>query len=103
MTNERREDERIPLKLPARYEGLSGGHDTRIDDLSVSGCFVNTRGPVSLGEIVSVDIELPSTEWIQLRGEIAFVQSGIGFGMVFSFLTDDEQRTLQQLVTHLAE
>ena len=102
MDEERRTEERVPLKLPARYDGLSGGGDTRIDDLSVSGCFVNTRGPVSQGEIVTVDIELPTAEWIQLRGEVAFVQSGVGFGMVFSFLTDEEERTLQQLVTHLA-
>lgn len=98
-TKDRREDERVPLNLPARYDGLSGAHATRIDDIGMGGCFVNTQGRVDLGDVITVEIKMLSGEWLQLRGEVTSYQPGIGFGIVFSFLTDEEQRALQQLIT----
>ena len=99
-TQERRTDERVPLNLPARYDGLSGAHDTRIDDIGMGGCFVNTQGRVDLGEVITVEIKLLSGEWLQLRGEVTSYQPGVGFGLVFSFLTDEEQQELQQMISN---
>jgi hypothetical protein len=98
MPENRRSDERVSLNLPARWDGLSGNHEARIEDLSLGGCFVNTGGRVDLGEVVGVAIKLPSGEWLQLRGEVASYQAGIGFGLLFSFLTDDEEQALRTLV-----
>jgi PilZ domain-containing protein len=99
MTENRRSDERVSLNLPARWDGLSGAHEARIEDLSLGGCFVNTTGRVDPGEVVSLEIKLPSGEWLQLRGEVASYQQGIGFGLLFSFLIDDEEQALRQIVT----
>lgn len=99
MNKERRTDQRIPLNLSARYGGLSGAHEAKIEDISMGGCFVNARGQVVTGETIILEIKMPSGEWLQLRGEVTSWQLGIGFGLVFSFLTDEEERTLQQLVT----
>ncbi len=99
MTEERRSDERVSMKLPARWDGLSGTSEARLDDLSLGGCFVNTRGRVDVGELVSLEIQLPSGEWLLLRGEVTSYQPGVGFGVVFPFLTDDEQQALRELVT----
>ena len=54
MIKNRRKDERVAINLPARWDGLSGKNEARIEDLSMSGCFVNTRGRVDVGEIVVV-------------------------------------------------
>jgi len=98
VTEERRSDLRLSLNLPARYDGLSGAHEARVEDISLGGCFINTHGQISIGEIISVGIKMPSGEWLQLRGEVTSHQPGIGFGMIFSFLTDDEESQLRQLV-----
>jgi len=98
MGQERRTDERVALNLSARYDGLSGLHEARIEDLSMGGCFVNARGQVDSREIVTVEIKMTSGEWLSLRGEVTSVQPGIGFGMVFTFLTDDEVQTLRQII-----
>jgi hypothetical protein len=45
---------------------------------------------------VGVEIRLPSGEWLPLRGEVTSYQTGIGFGIVFSFLTDDEEQALRE-------
>jgi PilZ domain len=98
MTEERRTDARISLNLPARYDGFSGAYEARIEDISVGGCFVYTPGQVSLGEIITVEIKMLSGEWLQLRGEVTAHQPGIGFGMLFSFLTEDEEQSLRELL-----
>lgn len=98
MTDNRRSDERVATNLSARWGGLAGDHEGRIEDLSLGGCFVNTVGRVDVGEIVSVEIKLPSGEWLPLRGEVASYQLGIGFGLVFSFLTEDEEQALRDFL-----
>jgi hypothetical protein len=97
MTEERRTDARISLNLPAKWDGMGGAHEARIEDLSMGGCFVNTVGRVDVGEVVSLEIKLPSGEWLPLRGEVVSYQQGIGFGVLFSFLTDDEEQILRTL------
>ncbi len=98
MTKDRRTHERISTNLPARWNGVSGTHEGRIEDLSLGGCFVNTGGRVDVGEVVGVEIKLPSGEWLELRGEVASYQTGIGFGVLFSFLTDDEEQALREIM-----
>ena len=94
MTENRRSDERVATNLSANWGGLAGDHEGRIEDLSLGGCFVNTTGRVDVGEIVGVELKLPSGEWLALRGEVTSYQIGIGFGLVFSFLTEDEEESL---------
>ena len=98
MTKNRRTDERVSTNLPARWDGLSGKNEARIEDLSISGCFVNSKGRVDVGEIVGIEIKLPSGEWLPLRGEVASYLAGTGFGVLFTFLTDDEEQALRELI-----
>lgn len=99
MTEDRRSDERIKTNLTAKWGGLAGDHEGRIEDLSLGGCFVNTTSRVNVGEIVGVEIKLPSGEWLQLRGEVVSHQMGIGFGLLFSFLTEDEEQSLREFIS----
>ena len=100
MTEDRRTDERVSTNLSARWDGISGTHEARIEDVSLGGCFVNTVGRADLGEIVVLEFKLPSKDWLQLRGEVVSYQEGIGFGIVFSFLTEDEEYALRELITY---
>jgi len=99
MVKNRRSDERVSTNLPARWDGISGRHQARIEDLGLGCCFVNTTGRVDVGEIVAVQIKLPAGEWLQLRGEVTSYQMGIGFGVLFTFLTHDEEQALRQIVS----
>ncbi|HVQ40047.1 MAG TPA: PilZ domain-containing protein [Pyrinomonadaceae bacterium] len=99
MTDNRRTDDRLSINLSARWDDGSGTQEARIEDVSLGGCFVNTRGRIDVGEIVVVEIKLPTEEWLQLRGEVVSFQEGIGFGVVFSFLTEDEEQALRELIS----
>lgn len=98
MTDDRRAEERVGTNLPARWDGLSGIHDARVQDISLGGCFVNTGVRVEVDEVVSLEIQLPSGDWLPLRGEVASAQPGIGFGLLFTFLTDEEEFALRQII-----
>lgn len=98
MTENRRRDERVSLNLPAKWVGFSGKHEGRIEDVSLGGCFVNTPGRVDVGEIVGLEIKLPSDEWLPLRGKVVSYQEGIGFGVLFSFLTPKQEQALTILI-----
>jgi hypothetical protein len=98
MTENRRRDERISTNLPAKWDGLTGNYEARIEDLSLGGCFINTAGRVDLGEVIGFEIKLPSGEWLPLRGEVASYQPGIGFGLLFTFITSDEEEALRELL-----
>jgi hypothetical protein len=99
MTDNRRTDERLSINLSARWDGGSGVQEARIEDVSLGGCFVNTRTRVDIGDFLVVEIKLPSEEWLQLRGEVVSYQDGIGFGVVFPFLTEDEEQALRELIS----
>lgn len=78
---------------------MAGTHGARLEDISMGGCFVNTNGRVEVDEVVSLEIRLPSGEWLGLRGEVTSYQPGIGFGLLFSFLTEDEEDALRELIS----
>ena len=99
MTENRRTDERVSTNLQAKWEGIAGGHEARIEDVSLGGCFVNTSRRVDKGEVIVLEIKLPTGEWLGLRGEVTAYHEGVGFGLLFSFLTDDEEQALRQLIT----
>jgi PilZ domain len=98
MSNERRKNQRKRILLEARWESMSRRHEARVDDVSLGGCFVNTYGKVELHEQVNLEIQLPSGEWLPLRGQVASYQPGVGFGISFGSLSEKEVRALHELI-----
>jgi len=81
---------------------MSRGHEARVDDVSLGGCFVNTYGHVELNEPVELQILLPSGDWLALRGKVASYQPGVGFGMSFN-LTYREKKAVENLIASAVE
>lgn len=100
---ERRNTERKRVVLEAKWESMSRRHEARVDDVSLGGCFVNTYGPVELNEPVSLQILLPAGVWLNLRGTVVTYQPGVGFGVSFSSLTDEEETALKDLIASAVE
>lgn len=82
---------------------MSRRHEARVDDVSLGGCFVNTYAKVELGEHVNIEIQLPSGEWLPLRGEVASFQPGVGFGLAFTSLSEAEKGILKQQISSAKE
>jgi len=103
MRQDRRSSQRKRILLEAKWESMSRTHEARVDDVSMGGCFVNTFGHVEHGEEINLQIQLPSGEWLPLQGCVASYQPGVGFGIAFSSLTDEERAILQELITSAKE
>lgn len=100
---ERRSTERKIVLLEARWESMSRRHEARVDDVSLGGCFVNTYGPVEINEPVSLHIQLPSGEMLNVRGTVVTYQPGVGFGMAFRDLSNEEEAALKELIATAVE
>ena len=96
---ERREDERARVSLEAWWEGLSGRHGARVSDISMGGCFIDTEGAAGLGELIVFAIKKPAGDWLELRGQVVSVDPNVGFSVVYTYLTDEEQQELKRLGT----
>ena len=103
MSDERRSSQRKRILLEAKWESMSRTHEARVDDVSLGGCFVNTYGKVELGERVNLEMQLPSGEWLPLSGCVASYQPGVGFGLSFDSLTEEESAALKELISTAKE
>ena len=99
MEEERREEERVPVSLEVSWEGGSGRHTARVSDISLGGCYLDTLGMATPGEIIGLTIKLPDGDLLKLRGEVAYHLPNFGFSVCFTYLTDEEQYRLSQLIT----
>jgi PilZ domain len=102
-SDERRRSQRKIILLEAKWESMSHMHEARVDDVSLGGCFVNTFGRVEPNEEVDLQIQLPSGEWLPLRGKVASYQPGVGFGISFTSLSKSETETLKELMLSAKE
>ena len=98
--SERRRDKRANAKLPTKWVGTcdGGSYNGQVTNIGLGGCFVDTIPRVNLDEVISLEVQLPSGDWLPLRGEVMGYRPGVGFRLNFTFLTDDEVIALRQLV-----
>jgi hypothetical protein len=97
MEDERRGEQRYLLPLEVRWESLSGKYAARINDLSLSGCYIETLALVTPGEEIHFEVRLPTGFWMPLRGTIVYQQSNLGFGVKFAQLTLMERNVLSRV------
>jgi hypothetical protein len=98
MADDRRGEQRIPLPLEARWEGLSGKYTARLSDLSLSGCYIETLAQVALDEEIQFEIKLPTGFWMPLRGTVVYRHPNLGFGVRLGQLTLMERNVLARLL-----
>ena len=97
MAEEKRSSERKTVNLVVKWESLSGSYEAKLEDISLSGCFINTTGLTLVNEVIKLEVLLPSGEWLALNGRVTTYQPGIGFGVVFSSLTEEQTKAVKKL------
>ena len=98
-TNNVRGDPRVTHYFDCRWYGKWGAFDARLNDLSVSGCYiVNRLTTPSIGEIVEIDVIRTAKEPLALSGEVVGAEPGIGFGIRFAGLDDNLREQIETLM-----
>ena len=98
MPGERRKQKRVPVLFDVILEGAAGKYQTRTSDLSASGCYIDSIAQVNIGEVIKLRLRLPSGEWMDLKGEVAYNNYLSGFGLRFIEVSDFDRKRLEWLV-----
>ena len=96
--DDRRSKPRLSVHLDAVWDGGEDRHSARITDLSEGGCYLDTVGEVMVGEIVAVRVLLPDGDWLYLEGEVRHHRLGVGFGVQFTELNEEQMENLSRLL-----
>ncbi|HEY8410433.1 MAG TPA: PilZ domain-containing protein [Pyrinomonadaceae bacterium] len=96
--DERRSKPRLSVHLDAVWHGGEERHSARVTDLSEGGCYLDTVGEVMAGEIVAFRVLLPDDDWLYLEGEVRHHRHGLGFGVQFVDLNEEQTENLQRLL-----
>lgn len=97
---ERRKAERFRVSLDARWEGILTRHEGTVVDISRVGCFMLTKDQVTPGELVRVEIQLPTGRWIYLWAEVVYAIEEMGFALRFTGSTETEETMLSYLIDY---
>lgn len=92
----RRKHERTPVAVDTVLDSSAGKRESRISDLSLGGCYVESMTNFQPGEPVSFDLIDTGGGTIGFTGEVAYVLDGFGFGLRFTNLGPEQIRFLQQ-------
>jgi hypothetical protein len=98
MSDERRKSKRVPVLIELIWEGEGGKYEARTNDLSKGGCFVDTIGQASVGEHIMFKLKLPNGEWLDVEGDVTYVDPRIGFGIRFRPLSDADKKRMAWLI-----
>ena len=96
--DDRRSKPRLSVYLDAVWQGGEERHSARVTDLSEGGCYLDTVGDVMVGEIVAFRVLLPDDDWLYLEGEVRHHRHGLGFGVRFVDLNEEQMEKLLRLL-----
>ena len=99
MSELERQNSPVTVSLDVVWEGSSGKQDARMSEISMDGCFIDSRVQGrGLGDIVEFKVHLPGGPWVSLQGELVNEDYPIGFGLRFTRLTAADQSLLAEIV-----
>lgn len=82
-----RKSDRQPVLIEIVLDSAAGGRSTRISDLSLGGCFVESINTYREGEHISFDLVDADGTALKFSGNVAYTLDSIGFGLEFTDLT----------------
>jgi len=86
------------VSLDAEWDGTTGHHPAKITNMSEGGCYLDTVGEVRRGEIVGFRVLLPDGDWLYLEGEVRHYTVGLGFGVQFADLNEDQDQKITWVI-----
>jgi PilZ domain len=89
MPLERRRHERLSVYLRVRWEGPLGAYEGMLSDISAGGCFILSDEKVALRELLRLEIQLHTGEWMRVWGEVTNCFPPVGFGVMYTEADED--------------
>jgi c-di-GMP-binding flagellar brake protein YcgR len=104
-SQDRRRAGRISHLVEIRYASDSPPLTARVTDVSETGLFVDARSPLPDGAPVTFSFFLTNSPWDQPitgEGKVVWRQEGVGMGIEFLAMTDEDRTKLRLFVAQQA-
>ena len=98
MNDSLKQIEQVNVSLDVVWHGTAGKYDARMGEISLDGCFIDSKGQEILGETINFKVRLPSGIWVTLEGEVTAQEYPIGFEVRFTDLTTENRKLVLQVV-----
>ena len=101
---ERRGQTRYAISGTAYVQTMngSGGRWTRLEDLSLTGCHLQTLEPMEVGRNLSLKIKVADYEF-EATATVRSSCPGIAMGVEFTFLSNADRSTLRNVLARVKE
>ncbi len=93
-----RGEDRVTTVVEITLDSAAGSRPTRISDLSMGGCFIESITNYRPGEHISFDLKTGGGEEIRFMGEVAYILAGFGFGLKFRNLASPQVSFLRRTI-----
>ncbi len=96
---EKRQHRRVRLVTEVRCAALGRQEVLVTRDVSIGGLFVSAKKPFPSDAEVSITMRLrPEDKAISCRGKVAYSLEGMGMGVQFTDLSEEDLRAIQKFV-----
>ncbi|HBE83723.1 MAG: PilZ domain-containing protein [Blastocatellia bacterium] len=93
-----RNHERTPVVIEIILDSSAGRRASRISDLSLGGCYVESITQYREGEPIAFELTSSDGQGLRFTGEVAYILDGFGFGLKFTNINDDQLEFLKRVL-----
>lgn len=91
-----RQERRVPVVIEIILDSTAGRRPTRISDLSIGGCYVESISSFRDGEDVAFEVQNSDGSVLRFTGQVVYVLEGFGFGMRFTNLNNEQNAFIER-------
>src|SRR5258708_2510620 len=104
MSINQRKHIRFSLDIPATIHTKFGEkQETRLDQISIGGCFTGWEENIYVGDEFRMEIELPNKNYLPLRCRALYRFDHTGIGVKFIDISEFEQELISKIIAHKLE
>ena len=104
MSISQRKHIRFSLDIPAIiYTKYGERLETRLEQISIGGCFTGWEENIYIGDEFRMEIELPNKNYLPLHCRALYRFEHTGIGVKFIGITEFEQELISRIIAHKLE
>lgn len=101
MSINQRQHIRFSLDIPAIIHAKFGGRqETRLEQISIGGCFTGWEENIYVGDEFRMEIELPNKNYLPLHCRALYRFDHTGIGVKFTDICGFEQELISRIIAH---
>jgi len=104
MSLNQRQHIRFSLDIPAVLHLRTGEkRHTRLQQISIGGCFTDWEENIYIGDEFRIEIELPNRNYLPLQCRALYLFDHTGVGVRFTEICEFEQELISKIIAHKLE